>query len=79
MHYIELDQFIGRDHLVTVHGPLDPAVGPDVALRETSSVLARIVAGRLRPSTSFELSRSCLRWPAIRRPMWRRYKRRGRL
>src|SRR3954469_1570376 len=28
VHYVELDQFIGRNYLVTVHGPLNPAVSP---------------------------------------------------
>ena len=56
VHYVELDQFIGPRYLVTVHGPLNPAVDPDVALRETRAVLARIEAGRLRPSSSFGLS-----------------------
>ena len=28
MHYVELDQFVGRNYLVTVHGPLNPAVAP---------------------------------------------------
>ena len=56
VHYIELDQFICRRYLVTVHGPCNPAVNPAVALRETSAVLARIRAGRLKPATGFELS-----------------------
>ena len=56
VHYVELDQFIGRNYLVTVHGPINPAVEPQVALRETSSVLARIETGRLRPATPLELS-----------------------
>jgi magnesium transporter len=56
VHYIELDQFIGRNYVVTVHGPINPAVEPDVALRETRAVHARIVAGRLRPTSAFELS-----------------------
>jgi magnesium transporter len=56
VHYIELDQFVGRNYLVTVHGPLNPAVAPGAALRETRAVLTRIEAGRLRPSTPFELS-----------------------
>jgi magnesium transporter len=56
VHYVELDQFIGHNYLVTVHGPLNPAVGPEAALRETGSVLARIAGGRLRPRTPFELS-----------------------
>jgi len=56
VHYIELDQFIGRNYLVTVHGPINPAVDPEVALRETRSVHARIAAGRFRPGSAFELS-----------------------
>jgi Mg2+ and Co2+ transporter CorA len=56
VHYIELDQIVGRNYLVTVHGPLNPAVNPAVALRETQAVHARIVAGRFRPTTVFELS-----------------------
>src|SRR5690349_5589761 len=39
VHYVELDQFIGPRYLVTVHGPLNPAVDRAVALRETSAVL----------------------------------------
>jgi magnesium transporter len=56
VHYIELDQFIGVHYLVTVHGPINPAVDPEVALRETRAVLQRLEAGRLRPATPFELS-----------------------
>jgi magnesium transporter len=56
VHYIELDQFVGRHYLVTVHGPINPAVEPAVALRETREVLGRIEAGRLSPATPFELS-----------------------
>jgi magnesium transporter len=56
VHYIELDQFIGLRYLVTVHGPINPAVHPDVALRETRAVLQRIQAGRLRPATASQLS-----------------------
>ena len=56
VHYIELDQFIGRHYRVTVHGPNNPAVDPDVGLRQTREALQRIEAGRLRPATPFELS-----------------------
>jgi Mg2+ and Co2+ transporter CorA len=56
VHYIELDQFIGRTYLVTVHGPINPAVDPGIAQRETGAVLARLMAGRLSPATPFELS-----------------------
>src|ERR1700710_132012 len=32
VHYLELDQFVGPDWVVTVHGPLNPAVPLDAAL-----------------------------------------------
>ena len=56
VHYLELDQFIGPNYLVTVHGPLNPVVDPELALRETGAVRKRIEAGRLRPASPFELS-----------------------
>ena len=56
VHYIELDQIIGDKYLVTVHGPLNPAVDPAVALRETDAVRRRIESGRLKPDSPFELS-----------------------
>ena len=56
VHYVELDQFVGTGFLVTVHGPTDPAVPPEAALRETRAVRNRVESGRLRVSTSFELS-----------------------
>jgi Mg2+ and Co2+ transporter CorA len=56
VHYIELDQIIGDKYLVTVHGPLHPAVNPEVALRETEAVRRRIEGGRLKPDSPFELS-----------------------
>ena len=56
VHYVELDQFIGARFVVTVHGPLNPAVPPEAALRETRAVLERIEVGRLRPGSPSELS-----------------------
>jgi magnesium transporter len=56
VHYIELDQIIGDKYVVTVHGPINPAVAPEVALRETEAVRKRIESGRLRPDSPFELS-----------------------
>jgi Mg2+ and Co2+ transporter CorA len=56
VHYIELDQIIGDKYVVTVHGPINPAVDPEVALRETEAVRKRIESGRLRPDSPFELS-----------------------
>jgi hypothetical protein len=51
IHYLELDQFIGRRVLVTVHGPLNPVVWLDAALQETRQVNRRMEAGRLRPTS----------------------------
>ena len=56
VHYVELDQFIGPRYVVTVHGPVNPAVTQKASLRQTRGVRRRIEAGRLRPSSPFELS-----------------------
>jgi Mg2+ and Co2+ transporter CorA len=56
VHYVELDQFIGPRYVVTVHGPVNPAVTEEASLRETRAVLRRIEAGRLHPASAFELS-----------------------
>ncbi len=56
VHYLELDQFIGERFLVTVHGPLNPAVALDDALRETREVVERMERGRLRPASPFALT-----------------------
>jgi Mg2+ and Co2+ transporter CorA len=56
VHYLELDQFVGPGWLVTVHGPVNPAVAPEAALAETATVARRLFAGRLRPRSAHELS-----------------------
>jgi len=56
MHYLELDQFVGEDFLVTVHGPLNPKVPIESALRETNAVAARLESGRLQPTSPFGLT-----------------------
>lgn len=56
VHYVELDQFIGRNYLVTVHGPLNPAVSLDAAMVEVRAVQGRIESGRLRPTSAYRLS-----------------------
>jgi magnesium transporter len=58
VHYVELDQLIGSRYLITVHGPVNPAVPPEVPLRETRAVLRRLESGRLHPATPYELSRA---------------------
>jgi magnesium transporter len=56
IHYLELDQFVGPDWVVTVHGPLNPAVPLDAALAETQAIARRIENGRLHPDSAADLS-----------------------
>jgi Mg2+ and Co2+ transporter CorA len=56
VHYLELDQFIGKSFLITVHGPLNPVVPVEAALRETESVAERMQSGRLRPTSPFGIA-----------------------
>jgi magnesium transporter len=60
VHYVELDQFIGERYLVTVHGPLNPAVDQSAAMVEVDAVLGRLVSGKLKPNRGFELSYALL-------------------
>ena len=60
VHYVELDQFIGERYLVTVHGPLNPAVDQAAAMVEVNAVLGRLTSGRLKPDRAFELSYALL-------------------
>jgi len=56
VHYLELDQIIGEKYVVTVHGPINPNLSLDVALRETDGVRRRLESGRLRPNSPYDLS-----------------------
>jgi magnesium transporter len=56
VHLVELDQFIGRNYLVSTHGPLGEGVPLEVAMRETNHVLGRLVSGRQQSATPFQLS-----------------------
>jgi Mg2+ and Co2+ transporter CorA len=56
VHYIELDQFLGANYLVTIHGPLNPKVDPSVAYRDTGAVMGLMTSGKFRPRSAFELS-----------------------
>jgi hypothetical protein len=51
VHYVELDQFIGRNYLVTVHGPLNPAVNPQVAFLGTGARSRRRTCTSAPPSS----------------------------
>jgi magnesium transporter len=56
VHYLELDQFVRENLLVTIHGPLNPKVPLESALRETDTVAARMDSGRLHPTSPFGLT-----------------------
>ena len=56
VHYVELDQFVGPNYLVTVHGPMNQAVPTAAAEVEVESLVHRLESGRLRPAAPFELS-----------------------
>ena len=56
VHFVELDQFIGKNYLVTVHGPLNPLVPPEAAMVETDAVVRRLETGRVRPDSAAGLS-----------------------
>jgi magnesium transporter len=56
VHYLEIDQFVGPNYLVTVHGPRNPVVPVSEMLTETSEVAHRLTSGRLRPRSPVALS-----------------------
>jgi magnesium transporter len=56
VHHIEVDQLVGRNWLLTVHGPMNDAVTLEAAYVETSAIARKLDSGRLRPATSHDLS-----------------------
>jgi Mg2+ and Co2+ transporter CorA len=56
IHLLELDYFVGHRFLVTVHGPINPEVPLEKALRETRAVARRLEGGRFAPRSPAELS-----------------------
>jgi len=56
VHYVEIDQFVGERYLVTVHGPVNPAVAASSTRVEVDAVAARLDDGRFRPASPAELS-----------------------
>ena len=56
VHHIEVDQLVGRNWLLTVHGPMNDTVALDAAYVETSAIARKLESGRLRPATPCELS-----------------------
>jgi magnesium transporter len=66
IHLLELDYFVGHHYLVTVHGPLNPDVPIEKALRETRAVTRRLLDGRFVPATPAELSHAIVSGIAAR-------------
>ena len=61
VHTVELDQFVGPNWLLTVHGPMNAAAPLDAAYVETSTVARRLDRGRLRPTVGPDLSAALVR------------------
>jgi magnesium transporter len=53
---LELDQFVGPNYLVTVHGPAMEGISSQTLLRETDQVASDIERGQIRPQSPIELS-----------------------
>lgn len=53
---MELDQFVGAGYLVTVHGPVNPAVDAAETRVETDAVAGCLEAGRFCPAPPHEVS-----------------------
>ena len=56
VHLLEIDVLVGRNFLVTVHGPLNPVVDPAEAQVETTAALSRLDAGRLVAQTPMRIA-----------------------
>ena len=57
VHYIELDQFIGPNWLLTVHGPMNPVVAARRRLRRDRRGRPQAGDGRLRPTAALRAVR----------------------
>ncbi|TMA35037.1 MAG: magnesium transporter CorA family protein [Deltaproteobacteria bacterium] len=66
IHLLELDYFASHRYLVTVHGPVNPEVPLEKALRETRAVARRLLDGRFAPNTPAELSHALVSLIAAR-------------
>ncbi|MGH2729642.1 MAG: CorA family divalent cation transporter, partial [Actinomycetota bacterium] len=55
-HLLQLGQIVGRNFLVTVHGPLTPGVPLELAQAETDEVASRIATSDLQPKTPADVS-----------------------
>lgn len=65
-HLVELDQFVGADYLITVHGPVNPMVPMSAVMEEVDETLRRMRAGRIWPATPTALSHALIGLMALR-------------
>jgi len=56
VHLLEVDLLVGANHLVTVHGPINPKVDPAEALVETQAALTRLLSGRLKAASPMKVA-----------------------
>jgi magnesium transporter len=56
VHLLQLGVFIGRDSLVTLHGPHNPDVDPQEVQRDTDALRVRLDAGRVHPKSPSALA-----------------------
>lgn len=56
VHYLEIDQFISPNYLVTSHGPRNPAVPLERLLEDTDEVAAKMLSGRFQPDSPTAVS-----------------------
>jgi Mg2+ and Co2+ transporter CorA len=57
VHYLELDQFIGPNYLITTHGPRNLAVPLEMMLGDTDELADRMLTGRHVPTGPWAASR----------------------
>ncbi len=58
IHLLEIDQFLSRKYIVTIHEPGSQNVTLEASLKSTETALQRMKSGRLKPKLPAELSYS---------------------
>jgi Mg2+ and Co2+ transporter CorA len=58
IHLLEMDQFLSRKFIVTVHEPGSKLVSLEASFKSTETVLQRLKSGRFKPKLPIELSYS---------------------
>lgn len=65
-HLVELDQFIGSNFIITVHGPVNPLVPQSAVMEEVEETLQRMRARRIWPASPIALSHALIGLIALR-------------